>query len=131
MDNPTLATETIITGERKIGDLTVYPISMGRYALLELIESPFITKDKEFTVYNLVPTFYVMCSDKSQIKGYTRKNIDDLVEKALEWSDSIDTKIVPQMIDKIADELGLMRKVQPQSVEDTSTSKKETAQTAG
>ena len=131
MDNPTLANETIIAGERKIGDLTVYPISIGRYALLELIESPFITKDKEFTVYNLVPTFYVMCSDKSQLKGYTRKNIDDLIEKSLAWSDDIDTSIVPKIIDKIAEELGLMKKISPQAAEDGNSSKKETAQTAG
>ena len=131
MDNPTLAIEAIIAGDRKIGDLTVYPISMGRYALLELIESPFITKDKEFTVYNLVPTFYVMCSEKSQLKGYTRKNIDDLIEKSLAWSDDIDTSIVPKIIDKIAEELGLMKKISPQAVEDGNSSKKETAQTAG
>ena len=131
MDNPTLANEAIIAGERKIGDLTVYPISMGRYALLELIESPFITKDKEFTVYNLVPTFYVMCSEKSQLKGYTRKNIDDLIEKSLAWSDDIDTSLVPKMIDKIAEELGLMKKISPQATEDSNSSKKETAQTAG
>lgn len=131
MDNPTLANEAIIAGERKIGDLTVYPISMGRYALLELIESPFITKDKEFTVYNLVPTFYVMCSEKSQLKGYTRKNIDDLIEKSLAWSDDINTDLVPKMIDKIAEELGLMKKISPQAAEDSNSSKKETAQTAG
>lgn len=131
MENPTLANEAIITGERKIGDLTVYPISMGRYALLELIESPFITKDKEFTVYNLVPTFFVMCSEKSQLKGYTRKNIDDLIEKSLAWSEDIDTDLVPKMIDKIAEELGLMKKVAPQATEDGNSSKKETAQTVG
>ena len=80
MENPKIAIEAIVDGEKKIGDdLKVYPISIGRYALLELVESPFVAKDKDFTLYNLVPTFYIMCNPKENLKGYTRKNIEALV----------------------------------------------------
>ena len=75
MENPKIAIEAIVDGEKRIADLKVYPISIGRCALLELVESPFVAKDKDFTLYNLVPTFYIMCNPKENLKGYTRKNI--------------------------------------------------------
>lgn len=117
MENPKIAIEAIVDGEKKIGDVKVYPISIGRYALLELVESPFVSKDKEFIVYNLVPSFYIMCNPKENLKGYTRKNVEQLVEKSLEWAEDLDTSIVPKLIDAIAETLGLLKKVSPNSQE--------------
>ena len=111
--------------------MKVYPISIGRYALLELVESPFVAKDKDFTLYNLVPTFYIMCSPKENLKGYTRKNIEALVEKSLEWAEDFDTSIVSKLIDDVAESLGLLKKVQPQAAEKAGESKKDSAQTVG
>ena len=132
MENPKIAIEAIVDGEKRIGDdLKVYPISIGRYALLELVESPFVAKDKDFTLYNLVPTFYIMCSPKENLKGYTRKNIESLVEKSLEWAEDFDTSIVSKLIDDVAESLGLLKKVQPQAAEKAGESKKDSAQTVG
>lgn len=131
MENPKLAIESIIDGEKKIGDITVYPITIGRYALLELVESPFVVKDREFTIYNLVPSFYIMCQPKEKLRGYTRKNIDQLVDSALEWSEEMDTSLVSMLIDEIAYSLGLLKKIQPQSPENVGESKKDSAQTVG
>ena len=133
MENPKIAIEAIVDGEKIIGkdDLKVYPISIGRYALLELVESPFVAKDKDFTLYNLVPTFYIMCNPKENLKGYTRKNIETLVEKSLEWAEDFDTSIVSKLIDDIAESLGLLKKVQPQASEKAGESKKDSAQTVG
>ena len=133
MENPKIAIEAIVDGEKRIGkdDLKVYPISIGRYALLELVESPFVAKDKDFTLYNLVPTFYIMCNPKENLKGYTRKNIETLVEKSLEWAEDFDTSIVSNLIDDVAESLGLLKKVQPQASEKAGESKKDSAQTVG
>ena len=133
MENPKIAIEAIVDGEKRIGkdDLKVYPISIGRYALLELVESPFVAKDKDFTLYNLVPTFYIMCNPKENLKGYTRKNIETLVEKSLEWAEDFDTSIVSKLIDDVAESLGLLKKVQPQAAEKAGESKKDSAQTVG
>ena len=132
MENPKIAIEAIVDGEKRIGDdLKVYPISIGRYALLELVESPFVAKDKDFTLYNLVPTFYIMCNPKENLKGYTRKNIETLVEKSLEWAEDFDTSIVSKLIDNVAESLGLLKKVQPQASEKAGESKKDSAQTVG
>lgn len=126
-----MAIEAITDGPKKIGGLTVYPITIGRYALLELVESPFVAKGKEFTIYNLVPSFYIMCSPKEKLRGYTRKNTDLLVETALEWSEEMDTSIVAELIDQVAYSLGLLKKIQPQTPENAGESKKDSAQTAG
>ena len=133
MENPKIAIEAIVDGEKIIGkdDLKVYPISIGRYALLELVESPFVAKDKDFTLYNLVTTFYIMCNPKENLKGYTRKNIETLVEKSLEWAEDFDTSIVSKLIDDVAEALGLLKKVQPQAAEKAGESKKDSAQTVG
>ena len=131
MENPKIAIEAIVDGEKIIGDLKVYPISIGRYALLELVESPFVAKDKDFTLYNLVPTFYIMCNPKENLKGYTRKNIETLVEKSLEWAEDFDTSIVSKLIDDVAESLGLLKKVQPQAPQKAGESKKDSAQTVG
>lgn len=131
MENPKIAIESIIDGEKTLGGLTVYPITIGRYALLELVESPFIVKDKEFTIYNLIPSFYVMCSPKEDLRGYTRKNVENLIEKSMEWADDLDTEIVPKLIDEIAYALGLLKKIQPQAQENSGESKKDSAQTVG
>ena len=133
MENPKIAIEAIVDGEKIIGkdDLKVYPISIGRYALLELVDSPFVAKDKDFTLYNLVPTFYIMCNPKENLKGYTRKNIETLVEKSLEWAEDFDTSIVSKLIDDVAESLGLLKKVQPQASEKAGESKKDSAQTVG
>lgn len=131
MENPKIAIEAIVDGEKKIDDIKVYPISIGRYALLELVESPFVAKDKEFTLYNLVPTFYIMCNPKDNLKGYTRKNVDTLVEKSLEWAEDFDTSIVSKLIDDVAESLGLLKKVQPQAPQKNGESKKDSAQTVG
>lgn len=113
MENPKLAIEAIVDGEKQIGGLTVYPVTIGRYALLELVESPFVVKGKEFTIYNLVPSFYIMCNPKEKLRGYTRKKVDDLVENSMEWSESLETDLVPELIDGIAEALGLLKKVSP------------------
>ena len=131
MENPKIAIEAIVDGEKRIGDLKEYPISIGRYAMLELVESPFVAKDKDFTLYNLVPTFYIMCNPKENLKGYTRKNIETLIEKSLEWAEDFDTSIVSKLIDDVAEALGLLKKVQPQASEKAGESKKDSAQTVG
>ena len=90
-----------------------------------------MSKDNDFTLYNLVPTFYIMCNPKENLKGYTRKNIESLVEKSLEWAEDFDTSIVSKLIDDVAESLGLLKKVQPQAAEKAGESKKDSAQTVG
>lgn len=134
--NPTIALDAALEAPFKIEDVTVYEMSLGRYALLELTESPFIVKDKLFNVASLVPTFYIMCTPYEKLVGYTSKNIDKLYEQAMIWAETFNVEVTSQLIDAIAAKLGLVKKVAPQtSSEDSngkvSSSKKATQETVG
>lgn len=131
MENPTIANEAITSGPREVAGIKIYPVTLARYALLELVKSPFLCKDEDFTIYNLVPSFYIMSQEKEALKGYSRSTISGLVDKAMEWAESLEPKCVSPVIDSIAEELGLIKKVQPSTPEDKDNSKKPSAQTAG
>lgn len=131
MENPKLAADSLLTTGTKVGDLTVYPMTMARYALLELANSPFITKGVDFKLSNLVTTFFIMCSPNEDLRGYNSKNIDDLFDKAMVWSEAMSTDSISTLIDQIACSLGLIKKISPQSGDDKNSSKKDSAQMAG
>ena len=129
--NPIIALDAALEAPVKLSDkVTVYEMSLGRYSLLELINSPFVVPDQQFTIGNLVPTFYIMCSEYKDLIGYNSKNLDKLNEKALIWAEDFDVDVAPALIDQIADKLGLLKKVSPQASGEESdgkvtTSKKE------
>lgn len=43
MDNPKAAIDALLESTVQAGALTVHPLTVARYALLELIESPLVT----------------------------------------------------------------------------------------
>ena len=89
MTNPRTAVDTILDSEKTINGTTVYPMTLARYALLELIESPFVTPNVKFTISNLVPSFFVCCAPIERLKGINSKNIDKLNDRALEWAETL------------------------------------------
>jgi hypothetical protein len=42
MNNPKSAIDALLEDVKTVDDLTVYPITLGRYALLELVKCPMI-----------------------------------------------------------------------------------------
>ena len=48
--NPVQAVDAILENDFEVDSLTVHPLTLGRYALLELLESPFIFTSKKFTL---------------------------------------------------------------------------------
>ena len=89
MTNPRTAVDAILDSENKIDGITIYPMTLARYALLELIESPFVTPNVKFSISNLVPSFFVCCSHIDKLKGINSKNIDKLNDRALEWAETL------------------------------------------
>ena len=89
MTNPRTAVDTILDSEKTINGTTVYRMTLARYALLELIESPFVTPNVKFTISNLVPSFFICCSPIDQLKGINSKNLDKLNDRALEWAETL------------------------------------------
>ena len=89
MTNPKTAVDAILDSESKIDGITIYPMTLARYALLELVESPFVTPNVKFTISNLVPSFFICCSPIDQLKGINSKNLDKLNDRALEWAETL------------------------------------------
>lgn len=120
MTNPKTAVDTILDSEKTINGTTVYPMTLARYALLELVESPFVTPNVKFTINNLVPSFFICCSPIDQLKGINSKNLDKLNDRALEWAETLPQSAIDELIPAIMESLGLIKKLTPQNGEDQS-----------
>ena len=120
MTNPRTAVDAILDSEKTINGTTVYPMTLARYALLELIESPFVTPNVKFTINNLVPSFFICCSPIDQLKGINSKNLDKLNDRALEWAETLPQSAIDELIPAIMEALGLIKKLTPQNGDDQS-----------
>ena len=120
MTNPKIAVDAILDSEKTINGVTIYPMTLARYALLELVESPFVTPNVKFTISNLVPSFFICCSPIDQLKGINSKNIDKLNDRALEWAETLPQTAIDKLIPAIMESLGLINKLTPQNGEDQS-----------
>ena len=120
MTNPKTAVDTILDSEKTINGTTVYPMTLARYALLELVESPFVTPNVKFTINNLVPSFFICCAPIDQLKGINSKNIDKLNDRALEWAETLPQSAIDKLIPAIMESLGLINKLTPKNGEDQS-----------
>ena len=118
MTNPETAINTILATEKTIEDVTIHPITLARYALLELIESPFVTPDTKFSISNLLPSFYIMCVPIDMLKGINSKNLDVLNQRAMEWAETLPNTVIDKLIPEIMEALGLIKKVSPNNGDD-------------
>ena len=125
MTNPETAINTILATEKTIDDVTIHPITLARYALLELVESPFVTPDTKFTINNLVPSFFICCAKSEDLKGINSKNLDVLNQRALEWAETLPNTVIDKLIPEIMEALGLIKKVSPNAGSDDSKKAKE------
>lgn len=125
MTNPETAINTILATEKTIDDVTIHPITLARYALLELVESPFVTPGKKFTINNLVPSFFICCAKSEDLKGINSKNLDVLNQRALEWAETLPNTVIDKLIPEIMEALGIIKKVSPNTGDDDSKKAKE------
>ena len=126
MEDPKTAIDSILETSRvdKASNAEVKPLTIARYALLELVKSPFVTPGEEFTVLSIVPTLFIMLNDVEQLRGYTSANVQELKDKALVWSESIDIDSMSSVLEDIQDKVMRMLKVAPSSSAPSSTKKK-------
>lgn len=96
--NPAKAVDAILEGDFEADGLVVHPLTLGRYALLELIESPFIFSEKKFSLAEVIPSVFVMTQPISEIAGYGSDSVLELKKKALEWADAGDFKHFDKVI---------------------------------
>ena len=85
--NPKLALDGIL--ETDSNKSQVKPLTIARYALLELIGSPLVFGTKEhLTLTGIIPTLYVMCAETDELRGWNSSNVEQLKEKAFNWADN-------------------------------------------
>lgn len=63
-------------------------LSVARYALLDLVDSPFLGK-QPFNLASVIPSWYIMTSGVKELRSFNSKNIDELKARAFEKADTI------------------------------------------
>ena len=135
MTNPKAAIDTILEASKKLGAEEIKPLTLGRYALLELVGSPFIDKDTKFSTISLLPTFYVMTQDYKKLVGYNSTNIEELKQQAFEWAETKTIDDSALLVEELMRKFKLVSEVKPEDVksegENADKKKEEPPQTAG
>lgn len=112
-ENPKAALDAILDEDVEVAGLKIRKLTAARYALLELVDSPFTDFSKQFTVSSLVPSLYICTAETSQLKGWNSKNIEGLVEKSMEWADTVDLSEIGPAVDHILEQLREILKIAP------------------
>lgn len=117
-DNPQIVLNQIVdNGEADIGKdnvVHVYPMTISRYAFLEMLDSPFINPMKKFELNTVIPTAFVMSHTPKELRKYNSKNLDTLVADSLEWADDeLKLEDVPELIKAIVSQLQALNKAAP------------------
>lgn len=133
MDNPKAAIDALLESTVNAGALKVYPLTVARYALLELIESPLVVLDgRRLTVIDVIPTIYVMTTEASKLSKYNSRNLDKLKEDAFEWAeDGMTAASVPLVVNMLAQKLLDLRRIAPEEVVDDKKKVDDSQVTAG
>ena len=125
MTDPIKAIDASLSPAKDVEDIKVYPITLARYALLELVKSPFVTASKDFTTIAMIPTIYVCCADTAQLRKYNSSNIDELNQDAIAFADNIDPKKLGTLIKELDSRVRQLLDVAPQIPEDGNVKKTE------
>ena len=125
MTDPIKAIDAALSPAKDVEDIKVYPITLARYALLELVKSPFVTASKDFTTIAMIPTIYVCCAETAALKKYNSSNIDELNQDAIAFADNIDPKKLGTLIKELDSRVRQLLDVAPQIPEDGNVKKTE------
>lgn len=125
--NPTSALDAILDADHEVEGIVVKRLTLARMSLLELVKSPFVNLEEKFNYTNIVPSAFIVCADKEELKGYTSRNIDKLLDKAYEWADDVNPSVLTKIIDDVLKSLALIYKISPSDNGASSDSPRTTA----
>lgn len=133
MENPKAAIDAILESKMQVGSIVVWPLTIARYALLDLLESPFVNRTKKFNVFDTVASVYVMALDPRELAKYSSSNLDQLKQDAFVWIESDQEKSgdVVKVLDLIAKKILDLSRLAPEVVEDSKKKLEAALQTAG
>lgn len=120
-ENPTASVDALLESTVEAGALKVYPLTVARYALLELAESPLVVPcEGGLNVLDVIPSIYIMTAEAKVLAKYNSKNVDRLKEDAFAWAeDGVTVGSVPMVVNLLADKLLSLRRVAPEVVSDS------------
>jgi hypothetical protein len=111
--NPSVVIDSVLEDETTFGKITIHPVTIWKYALLEKIQSPFLFPDTEFTLENIAPTVFILAKERNELKPYV-KDVDKLKEDSMDWlDDNLDLSDMPKMIQKIVEEFTKLNNAAP------------------
>ena len=115
--DPKIVVENIIDSNGTKTDtnkIDIYPVTITRYAFLEMIDSPFLNPEVKFGISTVIPTAYVFCSTSEKLRKYTSKDIDKLISDAYAWADEkLTLDDTPELIKNITDQMMKLNKASP------------------
>ena len=130
--NPKAAIDALLESTVRVGSLEVHPLTVARYALLDLIDSPFIDFSKRLDISNAIPSVYVMALPSRELAKYDSSTIDQLKQDAFEWAeDALTGDSIVQVLDRIAKKLLDLKRIAPEVVEDSKKKVEATQPTDG
>ena len=133
-ENPKAAIDALLESAVQAGQLTVYPLTVARYSLLELVESPLVVIDPnhKLNTLDVLPTIYIMTQPAKKLSIYNSREVAKLKEDAFEWAeDGLTAGSIPLVVNMLAQKLLDLRRVAPEVVEDTKKKVEATAPTDG
>ena len=115
--DPTIVVENVIDSNGTKTDtnkIDIYPVTITRYAFLEMIDSPFLNPEVKFGISTVIPTAYIFCSTSENLRKYTSKDIDKLISDAYAWADEkLTLDDTPELIKNITDQMMKLNKATP------------------
>lgn len=119
--DPKLVIESITDNKVEVGEskIAVYPISIRRYALLEIINSPFLNPEVKFEINSVIPTAYIFTHTNEELKKFNSNNKDVLEAVAYDWADAtLELGDISQLITEIVNQMNKLNEAAPDAVND-------------
>lgn len=117
--NPKVALDALLESTTVVGRVEVHPLTVARYALLELAKSPLVNYGMKLDALTAIPSVYIMAMPARKLSKYSSRNIEQLKEDAFEWAeDAIVLDSVGKVLDALAQKLLDLRRLMPEAVVD-------------
>jgi hypothetical protein len=88
MQNPQLVVDNVLDPK---------PITLGQFALLERIDSPFLGEVKHYAFWELLPSLYVL----SMTPAEALQHLGNLEADALQWADTLSSEEASKRIQEV------------------------------
>ena len=122
--NPTTVVNSILDSDgTQVKHIKIYPMTIRRYAWFEKLNSPFINPEVKFDVNGVIPSVYVMCKTKEELKKYNSTDTEKIISDAFDWAEELTLSDIPDMIAYVTKQMQELNKASPDSTEDNSKKK--------